>query len=225
MFCFLSRLLKLFCCRVQATQRAGRAGRVCDGKCYRLYTTAFYEKEMSEATVPEIQRTNMLTAVLYLKSLPLDIDVLAFDYLDSPGVRFYSCCLNTQSSRDDHLLDVRRLLRQAHCSWQSEALEDALRQLFVLDALDRDGHITGLGKRMAALPLEPSLARSLVAAADHDCLPDALTVAAMLSADTIFSGNRYLMLPTDKIGQCHSSQNDMPKWSEPCKSARTGPSW
>lgn len=41
---------------------------------------------MSETTVPEIQRTNMLTAVLYLKSLPLDIDVLAFDYLDSPGV-------------------------------------------------------------------------------------------------------------------------------------------
>lgn len=49
---------------------------------------------MSEATVPEIQRTNMLTAVLHLKGLPLDIDVLAFDYLDSPGVRFYPCHLN-----------------------------------------------------------------------------------------------------------------------------------
>jgi len=76
----------IFLCRVQATQRAGRAGRVCNGKCYRLYTTSFFEKEMSETTVPVIQRTNMLTAVLYLKSLPLDIDVLAFDYLDSPGV-------------------------------------------------------------------------------------------------------------------------------------------
>lgn len=41
---------------------------------------------MAEATVPEIQRTNMLTAVLYLKGLPFDIDVLGFDYLDSPGV-------------------------------------------------------------------------------------------------------------------------------------------
>ena len=30
--------------------------------------------------LPEIQRTSMATAVLYLKSLPLDIDVLAFDY-------------------------------------------------------------------------------------------------------------------------------------------------
>ena len=73
-------------------------------------------------------------------------------------------------------------------------MEDALRQLLILDALDRDGHITDLGKRMAALPLEPSLARSLLAAADFDCLPEALTTAAMLSAETIFSGNRCLLV-------------------------------
>lgn len=76
--------------------------------------------------------------------------------------------------------------------WQAEALEDALRQLLILDAIDREGHVTALGKRMAALPLEPSLARSLLAAADHDCLPEALTTAAMLSAETIFSGNRSI---------------------------------
>lgn len=38
-------------------------------------------------TAPEIQRTSLVSAVLYLKSLPLDIDVLGFDYLDPPGVR------------------------------------------------------------------------------------------------------------------------------------------
>lgn len=73
---------------------------------------------------------------------------------------------------------------------QVDALEDALRQLYILDALDTDGNITETGRRMAALPLEPSLARTLLAAADTDCLPDALTVAAMLSSDSIFSGNR-----------------------------------
>jgi HrpA-like RNA helicase len=65
---------------------------VCNGKCYRLYTAAFFEREMAEAVVPEVQRTNMLTAVLYLKGLPFDIDVLAFDYLDSPGVRPSALC-------------------------------------------------------------------------------------------------------------------------------------
>jgi len=74
--------------RVQATQRAGRAGRTRPGKCFRLYTVKYYEREMPAATVPEIQRTSMLTAVLYLKSLPLDVDVLAFDFLDPPTVRF-----------------------------------------------------------------------------------------------------------------------------------------
>ena len=78
--------------RVQATQRAGRAGRTRPGKCFRLYTSKYYEREMPAATVPEIQRTSMLTAVLYLKSLPLDVDVLAFDFLDPPSVS----CLRRQ---------------------------------------------------------------------------------------------------------------------------------
>lgn len=72
--------------RVQATQRAGRAGRTQPGKCFRLYTRAFYEQDMAPASVPEIQRSSLTTAVLYLKSLPLDIDVLAFDFLDRPSV-------------------------------------------------------------------------------------------------------------------------------------------
>ena len=89
--------------RVQATQRAGRAGRTGPGTCFRLYTAHFYEREMPNATVPEIQRTSLLSAVLYLKSLPLAFDVLGFDYLDPPGVRCaqalmhagcYLCCLS-----------------------------------------------------------------------------------------------------------------------------------
>lgn len=73
---------------------------------------------------------------------------------------------------------------------QRPALEDALRQLYILGGIDMDGHITVLGRHMAALPVEPSVARTLIAAAKLHCLPDALTVAAMLSAETIFSGNR-----------------------------------
>ena len=40
-------------------------------------------------TAPEIQRTSLVSAVLYLKSLPLNIDVLGFDYLDSPAASAY----------------------------------------------------------------------------------------------------------------------------------------
>jgi len=69
-------------------------------------------------------------------------------------------------------------------------LEGALKQLWVLDALDIDGGITPLGRQMVSLPLEPSLARALIAATQLGCLSQATTVAAMLSAESIFQGNR-----------------------------------
>lgn len=39
---------------------------------------------------------------------------------------------------------------------------------------------------LTELPLEPALGRTLLAAQDLGCLPQALTVAAMLSCETIF---------------------------------------
>ena len=45
-----------------------------------------YEQLMAAESVPEIRRTSLAAAVLALKALPLDIDVLAFDFLDQPEV-------------------------------------------------------------------------------------------------------------------------------------------
>ena len=82
-------------------------------------------------------------------------------------------------------------LPRVHCpALQRETLEAALKQLFMLDAIDLDGKITPLGRQMVSLPLEPSLARTLIAAAQLGCLQHALTVAAMLSADSIFHGKK-----------------------------------
>ena len=105
-----------------------------------------------------------------------------------------------------------------------DCLEDALQQLYILDAIDEDGSITSLGKRMSGthalacftiitlglmnclfscntvkkilnkqyllfseFPLDPSLARVLLAAEDAGCLDQALTIASMLSCESIFS--------------------------------------
>ncbi|ONK77742.1 uncharacterized protein A4U43_C02F10070, partial [Asparagus officinalis] len=138
--------------RVQADQRAGRAGRTRPGKCYRLYPASVYHEELLDATVPEIQRSSLAGSVLYLKSLNLsDFDILKFDFLDPPS---------------------------------RESLEDALRQLYLIDAIDENGRTTNIGRTMAELPLEPSLSRTLIEANGLDCLSQALTVAAMLSAET-----------------------------------------
>ncbi|KAN0064421.1 hypothetical protein ACQY0O_002794 [Thecaphora frezii] len=71
------------CSRASANQRAGRAGRVGPGKCFRLFTKWAFQNELEENTTPEIQRTNLSNVVLLLKSLGIN-DLLHFDFLDPP---------------------------------------------------------------------------------------------------------------------------------------------
>lgn len=69
--------------RASAQQRAGRAGRVAAGKCFRLYTSHAYANELEENSIPEIQRTNLGNVVLMLKSLGIN-DLIHFDFMDPP---------------------------------------------------------------------------------------------------------------------------------------------
>ena len=69
--------------QASANQRAGRAGRVAPGKCFRLYTAYAFKHELEENTVPEIQRTNLANVVLMLKSLGIN-DLINFDFMDPP---------------------------------------------------------------------------------------------------------------------------------------------
>ncbi|CAB3982885.1 probable ATP-dependent RNA helicase DHX35 [Paramuricea clavata] len=68
--------------QASADQRAGRAGRVRSGKTYRLYTEDDFHN-LSPATVPEMQRTNLAPVILQLKSMGID-NVLRFDFLARP---------------------------------------------------------------------------------------------------------------------------------------------
>lgn len=63
----------------------------------------------------------------------------------------------------------------------SDALAAAERLLAALGAIDDGGVITPLGKRMAAMPVHPRLARLLIAAADAGQARMGATVAALLS--------------------------------------------
>ena len=69
--------------KANAKQRAGRAGRVRPGKCFRLYTSSSYENELEEDNVPEIQRNNLISMILLMKSLGIN-NLLDFDFMDQP---------------------------------------------------------------------------------------------------------------------------------------------
>lgn len=58
--------------KASAEQRAGRAGRTAPGHCYRLYSSAVYERDFVQHADPEILRTPMESVVLSLKSMSID---------------------------------------------------------------------------------------------------------------------------------------------------------
>ncbi|RVW29663.1 putative pre-mRNA-splicing factor ATP-dependent RNA helicase DEAH9 [Vitis vinifera] len=77
------QILKFGCApisKASARQRAGRAGRVRPGKCYRLYTEEYFVNEMSAHAIPEMQRSNLVS----FEALGID-NILGFDWPASPS--------------------------------------------------------------------------------------------------------------------------------------------
>ncbi|PBP15338.1 helicase associated domain-containing protein [Diplocarpon rosae] len=143
----MSQLVAVPCSRASANQRSGRAGRVGPGKCFRLYTKWAFMNEMEESTTPEIQRTNLNSIVLLLKSLGIN-DLLEFEFMDPPP---------------------------------TETLIGALNSLFALQALNHNGELTSLGRKMAEFPMDIMLAKSVLSADKLGCVEEVLSIVSMLS--------------------------------------------
>lgn len=69
--------------KASASQRAGRAGRTGPGHCYRLYSSAVYEREFEEFAEPEILRMPIEGVVLQLKAMNLQ-HVVGFPFPTPP---------------------------------------------------------------------------------------------------------------------------------------------
>ncbi|KPJ07970.1 ATP-dependent RNA helicase DHX8 [Papilio machaon] len=62
----------------------------------------------------------------------------------------------------------------------------ALEQLHSLSALDSEGLLTRLGRRMAEFPLEPNLSKILIMSVALQCSDEILTIVSMLSVQNVF---------------------------------------
>ena len=136
--------------------------------CYRLYTEMAYRNDMFPNTIPEIQRTNLANTVLLLKSLGVK-NLLEFDFMDPPPQVFpslfpFPCLPNT---------------RQAN-------MLNSMYQLWVLGALDNVGDLTPVGRKMSEFPMEPSMAKMLIASVEYKCSVEMLTIVSMLSVPSVF---------------------------------------
>ena len=62
-----------------------------------------------------------------------------------------------------------------------QTLIGALENLYALSALDDEGLLTRLGRKMAEFPLEPNLSKMLLTSVDLGCSDEIVTITAMLS--------------------------------------------
>jgi len=99
--------------RAAAEQRKGRCGREAEGVCIRLYGEEDFEQR-PEFTEPEIQRTNLASVVLQMKTLGLG-EPEKFPFPDPPDRRQIS--------------DARRLLRELGAVDERDRLTETGRRL------------------------------------------------------------------------------------------------
>ncbi|KAM4524080.1 DEAD/H (Asp-Glu-Ala-Asp/His) box polypeptide 32a [Odontesthes bonariensis] len=82
-----------------------------------------------------------------------------------------------------------------------EGLMQALEELDYLAALDDDGNLSEIGIIVSEIPLDPQMAKALLASCEFDCVSEMLTIAAMLSAPSCFLESSADM--SHKAVQCH----------------------
>eukprot|EP00916_Digyalum_oweni_P009002 GHVL01015151.1.p1 GENE.GHVL01015151.1~~GHVL01015151.1.p1 ORF type:complete len:817 (-),score=152.08 GHVL01015151.1:1042-3468(-) len=67
-----------------------------------------------------------------------------------------------------------------------QTMINALEALYELNALDDEGLVTKLGRKMAEFPLEPNMSKMLLTSVDLRCSDEVITIVAMLQTQTIF---------------------------------------
>ncbi|KAH0453564.1 hypothetical protein IEQ34_017888 [Dendrobium chrysotoxum] len=79
-----------------------------------------------------------------------------------------------------------------------QALISAMEQLYSLGALDEEGLLTKLGRKMAEFPLDPPLSKMLLASVDLGCSEEILTIIAMIQTGNIFYRPREKQAQADQ---------------------------
>ncbi len=139
-----------------ADQRKGRAGRVENGICYRLYSEKEYENRPL-FTTPHILRANLAEVILRMIALRLG-EVSRFPFIDPPSARSVKDGFDTLVELGAIRLD---------------------------QGPDKKGgmgyRLTDQGRIMARIPLDPTLSRMLIESSRRGCLAEVTVIISALS--------------------------------------------
>ena len=148
--------------QASANQRAGRCGRVAEGVAIRLFSQADYVSR-PRFTEPEILRTSLASVILQMASLGLGA-VEDFPFLDAPDRRA--------------VRDGVALLVEIGALAQDSGAEDAT-------PASSQYRLTGIGRDLARLPIDPRLGRMLLEAERLGCASEVLVIVAALSIQDV----------------------------------------
>ena len=148
--------------QASANQRAGRCGRVAEGVAIRLFSQADYNSR-PRFTEPEILRTSLASVILQMASLGLGA-VEDFPFLDAPDRRA--------------VRDGVALLVEIGALAQGSGTEDAT-------PASSQYRLTGIGRDLARLPIDPRLGRMLLEAERLGCASEVLVIVAALSIQDV----------------------------------------
>ena len=148
--------------QASANQRAGRCGRVAEGVAIRLFSQADYISR-PRFTEPEILRTSLASVILQMASLGLGA-VEDFPFLDAPDRRA--------------VRDGVALLVEIGALAQDRETADAA-------PASSQYRLTGIGRDLARLPIDPRLGRMLLEAERLGCASEVLVIVAALSIQDV----------------------------------------
>ena len=123
--------------KASAAQRAGRAGRTGPGHCWRLYTSAVYERYFPDYAQPEILRAPAETVVLQLKSFAYPKPIVDFPFPSTP--------------KAEALLKAEKLLKNLGALTPMGSTTESGKELSVYPLSPRLGKIVSRGIQEATL--------------------------------------------------------------------------
>jgi len=151
--------------QASARQRSGRCGRLGPGICIRLYSEEDFNRR-DPYTPPEVLRSSLAGVILTMLDLRLG-NIEHFPFLDPPRPAMIH----------EGLRELLELGAISHHKINdgSTASDDDFPSTRIF--------LTDIGRKLARIPVEPRLARMLLAASDNGALQSAIPIVASMSCD------------------------------------------
>ena len=158
--------------QASAKQRTGRCGRLGPGICLRLYSEEDFNSR-DAYTAPEVLRSSLAGVILTMLDLKLG-DIEKFPFLDPPKPTMIREGLR-------ELLELGAI--QHTQPYPQRPRCEALAYAAGREGAPRTISLTEIGQKLAKIPVEPRLARMLLAGSRNAVLPSVIPLVAAMSCD------------------------------------------